>query len=335
MRNQAYFLLPAAAVTLSILSPGLCAQTLFSENFDTDTSALWTVNSAAVNSTGNNAVFAFDYSTVGIPAAPGSAGTTRGLRLEANVSGGAQTGLSVSPTGLILPSDYVLRFNLWQNFNGPAPGGGNGSTQVSGAGVGTAGTTAQWAGGPTYDSVFFGATGDGGSSIDYRVYPAANTAVPASGYYAAGTSLTPDSRNNADAYYAGFGNQTPPAAQTALFPQQTGATAAGAQGFQWHDVVITKNGGTVTWDIDGVRIATVPTSGLTLGGNNILLNQYDINNTSSTDVNATALLFGLFDNVTVTAVPEPSTFALLGAAGVIFGVARRRKAGVSNSNPSY
>src|SRR3954469_15839235 len=72
MRNQAYFLIPAAAVTLSILTPGLRAQTLFSENFDTDTSGLWTVNSAAVNSTGNNAVFAFDYSTVGIPAAPGS-----------------------------------------------------------------------------------------------------------------------------------------------------------------------------------------------------------------------------------------------------------------------
>lgn len=312
-----------AGTALFTVLPAQAVGPYFSDNFDTDTSSMWTVNRAAANPDGNFATFNFDYSTIGIPPAPGSGGTTRGLKLEANVSGGLQTGVSVSPTGAALPNEYILRFNLWQNFNGPLPGGGNGSTQVSGGGVGTAGNTPQWAGGPLYDSVFFGTTADGGSSVDYRVYAAANTAPTSSGFYAAGTGS--GANNHSDPYYAGFGGQTPPAAQTALFSQQTGATAVGAQGFEWHDVVITKSGDNITWSIDGVTLATVPTSGLALGGNNILLNHFDINNTSSSDPNARQLLFGLFDNVIVTAIPEPSTTAIFALAGVALGLSSLRR----------
>src|SRR3954468_15612705 len=105
MRTKAALILPVAASSFISLKTG--AQTFFSDTFDTDTSALWTVNKPAANPTGDFATFAFDYSTAGIPAAPGSS-TTFGLKLEANVSGGLQTGLSVSPTGLALPNDYVL-----------------------------------------------------------------------------------------------------------------------------------------------------------------------------------------------------------------------------------
>lgn len=318
-------LLPLLATSLCSICQ-LSAQSYFSDNFDTDTSANWAVNySATANATtGNAATFAFDYSTVGIPAAPNSSGSTRGLKLEANFTGGVQSGLSVSPLGLTLPDNYILRYDSWQNFNGPAPAGGSGSTQVSGAGVGTAGTTAQWAA-AAYDSIFFGATGDGGSSIDYRVYPKANTAAATSGYYAAGTSTSPDSRNNVDPYYGVFGGVTPPAAQTALFSQQTGATAAGALGFKWHDVVITKNNNIITWDIDGTRIATVDATAITLGGNNFLLNHFDINATSSTDPNVRSLLFGLFDNVRVTAVPEPGIISLAALGTISFALLRSRK----------
>jgi hypothetical protein len=328
MQNQRSVLIPIlSAAAVFTVFPEKASAAYFFDNFDADTGALWNVNRATTaNATANFATFAFDYSTIGIPAAPGSGGTTRGLKLEANVSGGVQTGISVSPRDLALPNEYILRFNLWHNFNGPMPGGGNGSTQVSGAGVGTAGTTAQWAAG-AYDSVFFGATGDGGSSIDYRVYPVANTASPTTGWYAAGTSASTsaDSRNNLDPYYAGFGGQTPPAEQTALFSQQTGASVAGAQGFKWRDVVITKTADTITWSIDGVRIASVPTAGLNFGGNNILLNHFDINATSSTDPNARQLLFGLFDNVTVTAIPEPSTTALMAIGAALLGFQQWRR----------
>ena len=86
-----------------------------------------------------------------------------------------------------------------------------------------------------------------------------------------------------------------------------------------------RSGDTITWSIDGLLIATIDTTTVTLAGENILFMYSDVNATSSTDPNAIHLLFGLVDNVTVMAVPEPSVFALgiLGIAGIY--VARRRK----------
>jgi len=296
-------------------------QTIFSDNFDTDHTANWTVNTLGAGL--SDADFFFDYSTVGIPPAPGSAGTTRGLRLRANQFGGTTAafpaGVSVSPTGQSFTGDYALSFDIWWNFNGPAPGGGNGSTQITGAGIGTAGTSAQIAGG-TVDSVFFGASGEGGSSVDYRAYaPAAQSGyTDASGVFPAGA------RNNTSAYYAGIGGGTPPAAQTALFPNQTGSAAAGAPGFTWRDMVIAKSGNTVTWTLDGLLIATVDLGAAgALGGANILFNQYDINQNISTDPASPSTLFGLIDNVQVV-VPEPgaATLALLG--GLVLWMRRRK-----------
>ena len=306
----------AGAVMLPLLPQEAAAQ-YFSDDFNTDTAANWNVNASAA---GSLATFNFDYSTLGIPAAPGSGGSTLGLRLQANVSGGVMSGVSVSPTGLSLPNEYILRYSLWQSFNGPAPGGGNGSTQVSGAGVGTSGTIPQRDGG-TYDSLFFGSTAEGGAAQDYRVYPAAGLAEVATGYYAAGTHST--ARNAADPYYSTFGGVTAPAEQVELFPQQTGATAAGAPGWTWREHVITKTADQITWAIDGVEIASVPASGITLGGNNFLLNHFDINSATSSDPNAGSLIFGLFDNVTVSAVPEPSTMTLF-AFGALALVMRRK-----------
>lgn len=312
----------ALAAALASAVPTVCsAVPLFEDNFDTDSTANWAVNSAEG---GNNPVdFHFDYSTVGIPSAPGSGGTTRGLKLQANVSGGVFSGVSVSPIDQSFPGDYILRFNVWQNYNGPLNGGGSGSTQVTGAGVGTAGTSAQWAGG-AYDSVFFGTSGDGGSSVDYRAYPDANAAAADSGVYAAGTDTTPDSRNNVHPYYAGFGGNAAPAAQLLLYPGQTGVTSVGSQGFEWHDVEIVKLGDTVTYSIDDTLIATVDISGLTLGGDNILLNHFDINASSSADPLASELLFGLIDNVQVTIVPEPAALSVLAIGGLAM-VRRRRR----------
>lgn len=74
----------------------------------------------------------------------------------------------------------------------------------------------------------------------------------------------------------------------------------------------------VTWDIDGALLAALDasTNGV-LSGNNILFMQGDINSTASTSANGTALNFGLFDNVTVSSVSEPtiSAISLLSVAG--------------------
>ncbi len=274
------------------------ATLLYSENFDTDHTANWVVNPSAL--VDYVADLFFDYSSVGIPPAPNTTGgTTRGAKLQANLYSAVFGGVSISPAGLNLtPTDYALRFDLWQNFNGPMPAGGNGSTQISGGGVGTAGTTPQWPGG-TQDSVWFATAGDGGSSVDYRAY---SSAAPTgygdtSGVFAAGNVA--GVRNNTHPYYAEFGQDTAPAEQLFLYPGQTGATAAGAQAFVWRDIVIEKKGTTVKWYIDGKLIATVNASATNFAGGNILLNHSDINATSSADPLAPFLAFGLFDNVRV------------------------------------
>jgi hypothetical protein len=313
-------LVVAAACGLVCIVPQSRAQLLFAQDFDFDSTGDWIVNSGPGN---NLADFFFDYSTVGIPLAPRSSGTVRrGLKLQANLSGGIFGGISVSPFGLSLTGDYILSFDFWQNYNGPVAGGGNGTTQAGGAGIGTSGTVPQWAG-SAQSSVFFATTVDGGSAADYRAYSSAASASyqDDSGVYAAGA--VSGVRNNTHPYYAGFGGTSAPAEQLTLFPGQTGTSAAGVQGFAWHRVDIAKIENTVTWKIDNLLIATINLTGLTLSGGNILFTHFDTNAASSTDPLAPTLLFSLVDNVTVNQIPEPSAglLVLLGCAGL--GLRRR------------
>ena len=315
----------AGACTVSILNTQ--GQTIFQDDFDADSSANWSVLTTAAGAQAANVYF--DYSNVGIPSAPNSIGaTTWGLRMQANIygtTGAFPGGVSVSSVGLGLNGDYRVRYDMWINFNGPLDVGGSGSTQITAGGFGTAGTAVQVAGG-TIDSLLFGASGDGGTSADYRVYsPTAQTSYQdVSGVYAAGTADSP--RNNSNPYYAGFGGESAPAGQLALFPGQTLATAAGAQGFAWRDVVIEKIGDTVTWSIDGLLLATVDTAGMTLGGGELVFGQFDINATASGDANSVDTQFGLIDNVRVEVIPEPTTLVLfgLGVAALALPARRRR-----------
>jgi hypothetical protein len=88
--------------------------------------------------------FAFDYSSVGIPAAPNSlGGSTIGLKLQANLFSNALGGFSVSPNGLNLTGNYTVSFDAWSNTVGPFPSGGSGSTNMSTFGVLTSGTFSQ------------------------------------------------------------------------------------------------------------------------------------------------------------------------------------------------
>src|SRR5688500_4302168 len=166
MKRSAAGNIESAVAALFIACASANGAIVFEEKFDIDHTTDWMVNTTAGT---HQADFFFDYSTVGIPAAPNSAGSTRGMKLQANLSGETFGGLSVSPVDKSFEGDYQLRFDMWLNFNGPMPGGGNGSTQVTGAGIGTSGFVPQVAG-PAVQSLFFGATGDGGSGADYRAY---------------------------------------------------------------------------------------------------------------------------------------------------------------------
>src|SRR3954451_11076896 len=138
------------------------AAPLYSEDFNVDHTANWTVNpSTGVNATDTTANFFYDYSAIGVPAAPNGTGTS-GLKLTANNTAGVFGGLTVSPTGQSFSGNYQLSFDMWQNYVGPIGPGGSGTTQFSQYGIGTAGTSSQWIG-ATKDSVSFGTTLDGGS----------------------------------------------------------------------------------------------------------------------------------------------------------------------------
>ncbi len=307
------------AMTALLVLPALSYAAIYTENFDIDPTANWTVNDPGLSDI--TVDFNYDYSAIGVPSAGG--GTTRGLKMTANNSGGVFSGFSVSPTGKnFAAGDYTVSFDLWQNYVGPVGPGGSGTTQLSMMGIGTDGTTAVWPSSPGKESVMFAATLDGGSASDYRAYSsAAPTSYPSGNavYSAPGGGI-----NNSDPYYSGFGGETAPAAQVLAYPGQTGATDAGEISFAWRQVVIDVSGGFATWTVDGLEIAKVDLSTVTLGGGNILFGHSDTNNGSSTDPNRVLLNVTLIDNVVVTYVPEPGTLALF-LAGVVGLVAARRR----------
>ncbi len=96
---------------LALSCTSASAQIAFSENFEIDPTANWSVYTLGTGVSDAN--FFFDYSTVGIPAAPNSGGTTRGLRLRANQVVASQSfpsGVSVSPIGQSFSGDYDAPF---------------------------------------------------------------------------------------------------------------------------------------------------------------------------------------------------------------------------------
>jgi hypothetical protein len=332
------------------------AAILFSDSFNTAASAsAWTVNATpTANAAQQDAVFGYDYSTMGIPAAPGNAPTdTFGMRLRANIPGsaavpvttrpaGTLSGLSVSPTGGNYGTDFGMTFWAWSNFNGAANASGLADNGNSEGGtnnllfaIGTSGTVPLAVGnttlstGASMDAVGFATTGDGGITNDYRIYPKSGTIDPiANGHYAASSFA-----NTASFYTSLFPAVSAPAVQQTLstaeygsdpMNTQAGQTQVGAFGFAWHKVDIFKLNNIVAWDVDGTRLATYDASALTLGGSNIALGQSDVN-TSTT--RHPSLLFTVYDNLSVYEVPEPASCSLVALGLAAIGVVSRRRRG--------
>jgi hypothetical protein len=348
------YLAALVAGTLTLGTPAMVrAQTvIFTDNFDTTggTAPAYNVNVSNATPGYAAATFGFDYSTVGIPSAPNSVGgTTLGLKLEANklTASPAIGGVSVSPTTFggnpftgvpAGATNYTLRFDLWQNANGPFPGGGTGSTQNSGGGIGTTGTTHQFPGTAAapgnVDGYTVLATAEGGASgtsttvRDYTAWVSPGAFLNNTGYNASTVNPT-QPQDNANSYYTGrFGNVSAPPNQQTLVggppPDQSGTVAAGSPGFEWHTWFIQRAGNTVTWTIRDYRdplnpvdtlIHTADITSEPFAGNNFFLGQFDFFSSVAPSTDQ-PVLFGLFDNVvlTVNAVPEPGTFALAGLA---------------------
>lgn len=117
-------------------------KTLFADDFETDTSANWTVLFGANNEVDDkDAVFAYDYVTFDqIPPAPN--GSFLGLKLTVNkydpTSYGA-AGVNVYPKGKSFSGNYALRFNMFIQVNTVA-----GTTEHALFGVNHSGSKTNW-----------------------------------------------------------------------------------------------------------------------------------------------------------------------------------------------
>jgi hypothetical protein len=312
----------AATVVLLLVLPEAATAQLFMENFDVDPTANWTINDGP---TDEYAEFHYDYSAIGIPSAPNSSGgSTRGMRLRANLINGVFGGFSVSPNGQSFTGDYRLTFDWWHNYIGGFQQGVGvigttpGSTMLSMFGIETSGTTNNMPG--AVDSIFFAATGDTSSSafrayareraisyqlpIDPTVLDGMGQPVDSHATYLAGTrSNNPATGGGMEVYYQNaFPSVTVPAAQTAIYPDhQFGSTQPGSTGFAWHEVEIKKEGTLVTWTVDDTVLITLETANFvqpTLG-TNILFGHSDINAGVSSEVPYLEAAFTLIDNIKV------------------------------------
>jgi hypothetical protein len=261
--------------------------------------------------------FNYAYNILGIPEAPNTVGgdaATRGVKLEANQNApDAGAYFTLYPTGQNFTGSYRLRFDAWQNFEV----GGSGTTEFLGGGIGYDNVTADIASGAQAM-----ATGEGGSSNDWRVFKSPPQ------FFIPDADMAGGTHQGADPYYTDF-LPAVPAAQG-----QAGTSVPGSPGFQW-----------ITWDISVLGdIVTISIE--KPDASSLLIAQYDRTDTSDGSSGATtdgnislfygdffssvssnpALAFGVIDNVEVTLIPEPSTALLLaaGLAGLARAGRRRR-----------
>jgi hypothetical protein len=293
MKHQ---ILPTVGVILGVSAAGLQAQTLISDNFETDTSANYTVVEGG--GPDGSSTFAFDYIAAGLPLAPNStAGDRGGLRLTANDTLGASDALTAYHTTAIGVPNYILSVDIYMGVTGTG-----GTTEYANVGVAGDGVTPNSiftpisAGGP-----FMAMTGEGGSSSDFRWNDGVNPVNSGDVSYSSGGSV-----NASDPYYQ------------AIYPSPP-FQFLGSPGNSWTTMEIRVNGSNIGIFLDG----TVVVDGIAaaLPGNQVSLGIADV---FSSVANPFQSQFVVYDNLSVV-VPEPTTGALMLLGGLgLFLRARRR-----------
>lgn len=293
------------AVATAVAFCGSTALAQISDNFEADTSADYTViddsNGASGDGGADSTVdFAFDYIAAGIPLAPNStAGDTGGLRFTANaMEEGAEGNTSTEEDhitafhNLSQTGSYRLDVDMYMGVNTSAPG----TTEMAHIGVAGASTDFTSIFTPVVvNGHFISITGEGGSGSDYR------HAIPGTGAVGSG-----------DPSYLNELNTTNAAVQTYLDIYPT-SEFPGSPTNLWTTVTITNTPAGVTYWLDGNAIITTPSlasDGLVSLGLSDLFDSVGPH-------------FVVYDNLSVTAIPEPSA-ALMCLAGLA-GLARRTR----------
>ncbi len=257
-RNSAFWRGLAAAALLPAVPLASQAQgVVFSDDFDTDSAARWNVFDAAAGDVSGvsdfEATFNYDYSTVGIPAAPNSTGgTTRGVRLSVNnVEPAERAAVSLFPKDVSVSGTFALRFDMWINYNG-GPYGGSGSTEFALAGLNHAGDKVIWPLSPDSDGVFFAVTGEGGAARDYRTYVGQFGNSPVEQTFFDGGFLDRDGSGTAE--NEGFAQNPAEYPLNFIFPSPPFETLA-MPGKQWVQGEVRQENGRIVWSLNGFVIA--------------------------------------------------------------------------------
>jgi hypothetical protein len=316
MKSMNFFRAALASLVVGGLFAGSARAELFSEIFDSGASSSNFLVTQIPGSV-DTITFGYDYSANLIPEAPGSASlpgvfaATRGLFIAANdpplpATTGAINGINVTAASggvaINFAQDITMRFDMWLNLGSIAAS----STEQALFGINTdglgvnsrTGTTQTGADGVWYHIATeggYGATSTTNNSRDYVNY--INNTAPASGRL-----------DNGQAPFL------------TLFP--TSSPAAGVPANSWVSVEISEIGGNVRMSMNGTTVFDVANTGPTSGS--VFLGYQDPFSGSLSGPDA----FVVFDNLSVSAVPEPSSIALVGL-GVVGIVARRRQ--VANS----
>ncbi|MEM8495046.1 MAG: PEP-CTERM sorting domain-containing protein [Planctomycetota bacterium] len=293
------------------LGLSVSAQTTFiTDDFEVDSSANYTILDDGNAPSGDGvadstSAFAFDYVAAGIPLAPNStAGDVGGLRFTANDTSGDGGAASTAEedhitafhnTAVTSPT-FTLTVDVYMGVES-----GSGSTEYGHIGVASDASD--------FNSIFtpiagpghyLAFTGEGGSASDWRHSTPSTPAVPTGD----ATYLDPANTTN------GTG-----ALYQSLFPNAKPNVLAGSPGNEWMTVEIVSDSVNLTYSINGTPIIRTPVE-LT-DGNLASLGYADV-------FDSVGPHFVVYDNLTVTDVPEPATAALLGLGGL--AMLRRRSA---------
>ncbi len=281
------------------------AQVLISDSFETDSSSNYTVWDDGNAPSGDGGAdstteFAFDYVTAGIPLAPRSApGDTSGLRFTANAREEGDEGPSGTEEDHVtafhnttITGSHRLDVDVYLGVEAAS-----GTTEYVHVGVAGTPTDINSLFNPIVGSGHFIAfNGDGDSSSDYRHSTPSTLAVPFG-----------------DPSYLNTGNQTQSFADTylELFPNTANP---GSPTNIWTTLTITATPAAVTYWLDGTAIiSTAPE----LIDGSVSLGYADL-------FDSVGPHFAIYDNLVVTAIPEPSALLLcLGAAAALMSRKRR------------
>ena len=317
------------AIGLSVLGLAVCATpamsaVLFSDQMNAASAAGWTVLSDGGLGVDNKATFGYDYSVMGIPEAPNSAGgdtATSGVRLEARLTGAGNRILNLFPNGQNFAGAHTLQFDVWMNTSILDPGS---ATEFVGGGIGYDGATVDIGSG--VQAIM---TGEGGSGSDYRAFKSdsGNPSV----YFLDHPEMYGGSRNASAAHWLGY----LPGGVPAPAVQGVGTSNNGTPQWQWVTMHWQTTGNGAVWmglekpgagftngiakvncnvSVDG----NVNDQGCTTSGN-ISVFYADFFGSINLDP---LHQFGVVDNVIVTDLPEPASLALMGLGGLM--MLRRR-----------